>query len=639
MHESSNGDLYEFDKKTKPSWKKHIWSEASLEAAPLAASPGCTLHSLVGSHSTSLFLLTKDGFLIERRLHKRKWKWMIHGSPDGHQLSALTLIQQNDISEKVLSMFLTTSNGFVFEYQLPKYSGKEDQIEGLWVNHKHPQHAKIARGISGVQLQLGRIIFPLDDGRLAELHLSGMGGENAGPTTNQNNLRRKSSYKYEWAVFETPESEGWNAEYCTDDRGPLNCIIGDMDVLANDSPGRRLMAPVYQHYLSLPKHDSSIHVETSNYLSKSINIYFHMRVMHADRSFFLISDSGLVFEYLYADNTWMWLSHEHPTPIRGALGCYNGSLFLVDAQGSLLTRERNGNELSWINCTSLKRGKQVATGPPWDGIPGRPKKVTAEDALFFVSKRGRLLQFMAALRKFKWKDCGSPAETRVAFIVDQEVFRMNIIFALGRNGRLYQYNRITDLWHLHYQSPHLLLSRTPGTAMRPTATSLTGSIFMVSEYGGLVEYHWSFMEGWEWVEHGTPARGVAIAGAPGPWLGGSELFVIGSNGCVYRRSLNERAWKWTDFGYPNEEDEAPEEEDETEAGNQQDQAFRKHCNAKVASIRPIPFSEDSLIFGLQDGRIAELRRSDEAAEGWDWVRIISTPTSLCLPNYWAAVAS
>jgi hypothetical protein len=48
-----------------------------------------------------------------------------------------------------------------------------------------------------------------------------------------------------------------------------------------------------------------------------------------------------------------------------------------------------------------------------------------------------------ALRKFKWKDCNIPPDTNIVFTVD----RRNIIFVVGRNGRLYQYNRITELWH------------------------------------------------------------------------------------------------------------------------------------------------------------------------------------------------
>ncbi|OMO79303.1 Transposase, Ptta/En/Spm, plant [Corchorus olitorius] len=41
----------------------------------------------------------------------------------------------------------------------------------------------------------------------------------------------------------------------------------------------------------------------------------------------------------------------------------------------------------------MRKGRQVIGGPPWDNMPSKAMKVTAEDALFFVSKSGRLLQF------------------------------------------------------------------------------------------------------------------------------------------------------------------------------------------------------------------------------------------------------
>lgn len=163
------------------------------------------------------------------------------------------------------------------------------------------------------------------------------------------------------------------------------------------------------------------------------------------------------------------------------------------------------------------------------------------------------LFFQVALRKFQWKDCHSPPDTKIAFIVDQEVHRKNIIFVVGQNGRLYQYNRITELWHKHYQSPHLVLSRSPGTAIRPSVLSLAGSIFMISDNGGLVEYHWDSLDGWEWVEHGTPYRDVLLVGAPGPFFDDTQLFVIGSDGQVYRRHWDQRTWKWTCHGFPHSE--------------------------------------------------------------------------------------
>lgn len=168
-------------------------------------------------------------------------------------------------------------------------------------------------------------------------------------------------------------------------------------------------------------------------------------------------------------------------------------------------------------------------------------------SLFYKKK------IQVALRAFKWKDCQNPPDTKIAFIVDQEVIRRNIVFVVGRNGRLYQYNRITELWHQHRQSPYLILSRAPGTAMRPYQQSLTGSIFLFSEDGALVEYRWNSQDGWDWVEHGTPHSGASLVGAPGPCFDGAQLFVIGSDGSVYSRHLDMEIWLWTSHGHPNAE--------------------------------------------------------------------------------------
>ncbi|XP_042382554.1 uncharacterized protein LOC121975167 isoform X1 [Zingiber officinale] len=649
---SSSGNLYEFDKGSKPSWKKHIWSDPSVNQTSLETTGGCALHGLAGAHSSSLFLLTKEGLLVERRLHKRKWKWEVHGAPKGHHLSAFTNVQRSELNEKSYSLFVTTTTGCVFEYQLSSHPGGGSnwhRIEGTWENHAHPNNAKIARGVPGIETQSGRIIFALDDGRLGELHLPGHGGEASGPTQ-LSSLRRRTSHKYEWSLLDSPETEGWNAEYCTDERGPFNCMLGTKAVISNFKLRK---VEEHQHYIPLSKHKAS-RIESSNFLTSSIDKNFRMRLMYPDKSFFLITDTGLTFEYLYTDRDWIWLRHEHIEAIRGAVGSYNGSLFLVDANGNLLIRERTTNELSWINCTAMRKGRQVVTGAPWDVTIGRAHKATIEDSLFFVSKKGRLMQFMVSLRKFQWKDCHSPPDTKIAFIVDQEIFRKNIIFVVGHNGGLYQYNRITELWHKHYQSPHLVLSGAPGTAIRPSALALAGSIFMISEAGGLVEYNWDSLGGWEWVEHGTPYRDVLLVGAPGPCFDGTQLFLIGSDGQVYRRHSDQQTWKWTCHGYPYHEHSASEEDrrskvDANCAIDDQNNLHHSHmhnrnCNEKVAPVRPMPFSEDSVIFELQDGRLAELRRSlrTELAteEGWEWVRIIGTPTSSCLRDgYWTTMAS
>ncbi|PSR90173.1 Large neutral amino acids transporter small subunit like [Actinidia chinensis var. chinensis] len=652
---SSNGDLYEYDRSSKPSWKKHIWREGTAEDTSLLPSTGFSLHGLNGAHSVSLFLLTKGGDLVERKLHQRKWKWKVHGSSEDHILSSITPILEDELNEKTLSLFLTTASGSVLEYRVPKYSGsaQDNQIPENWVSHFHPPNAKVARCVSGIQFQLGRMIFPLDDGRLGELHLSGLGGETVGPT-HPVSVRRKASLKYVWSVLDAPESEGWNAEYCTEERGPTNCMVGIKDEPSDADIARsrgRKGNKAQQSYLP-PGGSGSIPAvpsEEYNMPDNWINTNFRLRVMHGGRSFFLITDTGLTFEYLNAENVWLWLRHEHLTAMRGAVGHYNGSLFLVDEHGSLLIRERSNSELAWINCTGVRKGRQVIGGPPWDRLPGKTLKVTVEDALFFVSRTGRLLQFTVALRKFKWKDCRNPPNTKVASIVDQEVFRENIVFVIGRNGRLYQFNKVTELWHEHRQSQHLVLSRLPGTAMRQSSQSLTGSLFMLSEDGGLVEYHWNAMEGWNWVEHGTPHRSVTLVGSPGPCVQGNQLFLIGSDGNVYLRYLDQTTWKWKNCGFPHVERNGNEDQGQVgdnlgseEVCTSEDFAagFEKNeenCDPKVAPIRPIPFSEYSVIFELKDGRLAEIQLVEKTR--WVWSRTIATPTSLCIVHFWTGLAS
>ncbi|WCJ36867.1 hypothetical protein M5689_018039 [Euphorbia peplus] len=662
---SSTGELYEYNKNSKPSWKKHIWAADGIaENASLLPATGLTVTGLSGDYSVSLFLLTKAGKLVERRLYQRKWKWIVHGSLKEHQLTSITPSIQDESNEN-FSLFFTTSTGSILEYRMSKPSGsvQENQIpEEAWSNHMHPPHAKAAKGIAGLPLQAGRIVFALDDGRLSELHLPGLGGENMGPNY-QINMRRKASVKYLWSILDAPATEGWNAEYCKEERGPMNCMTGTKDEHNESGTGRtttrrRKGGQVQHSYLIAGTSEPSKSTEHS-FQDNWINTNFRLRVMHGSKSFFLITDGGLAFEYLNTENVWLWLRHDHPTPLKGAMGNYNGSLFLVDAFGTLLIRERSGNELMWLNCTAMRKGKQVNGGPPWDGIPGKAMKVTPEDALFFVSKNGRLLQFTVALRKFKWKDCKAPPDTKVATIVDQELFRENIVFIAGTNGRLYQYNKVTELWHEHYQSQHLFLSKLPGTAMRPSSLSLTGSLFMLSIDGGLVEYQWNSGEGWNWVEHGTPNKGVTLITSPSPCFEGNQLFLIGSDGKVYMRYMDQMTWRWKNCGFPHlrkktdddddddQRNTGPEDENEElyidkdllDSLEKDAEHFRgnRNCNSKVSSTRPIPFSDDSVMFELRDGRLAEMRRVE--GTNWAWSRIIGTPSSLCITSYWTAVAS
>nr|XP_043627631.1 uncharacterized protein LOC122599224 [Erigeron canadensis] len=633
---SSSGDLYEFDRYAKPLWKKHIWSKGSSQDTTLIPSNSCIVHRRTGPHSESLFLLTKGGNLVERRLLQRKWKWIVHGSPEDQQFTSMTLVTTDYTHTNPFSLFLTAASGSVIEYNI----SVQDR-QRTWVNHMHPPNAKVAKGVAGLQFQVGRIIFPLDDGRIGELHQSRTGGDNVGPSPPVN--RRRVSTKYTWSIIDAPESEGWNAEYCTGDRGPLNCISGIKDELNNEEIAT---GPVSRRRNGNKGHDNyylaspgiKMKEERDIDQKSSANMNCRIRVMHEGKSFFLLTKSGLTYEYLNVDNVWFWLRHEYPTAMKGALGNYNGSLFLVDEHNNLIIRERSDNKLTWINCTAVKKGKQVIGGPPWDRPPGISPKVTPEDSLFFVSKTGGLLQLTVALRKLKWKDCKSPSNIKIACIVDQEGFRENIVLVIGRDGRLYQYNKVTGIWHKHHQSQHMVLSRESGTAIRGTSRALTGSLFMISEDGMLIEYHWNPIDGWNWAEHGSPYHGVTLVGSTGPCLGENQLFLIGSNGNVYLRYLDQATWKWNNYEFPSREKIGGENcQGEDVHMDERCKEETENCDPKVAPTRPIPFTENSVIFELRDGRLAEMQRTKDLQ--WVWWRTIGTPTSHCNVVYWTAVAS
>lgn len=75
----------------------------------------------------SCCICIQSGELIERRLHQRKWKWVVHGNPKGHLLTSITCTSQDKSSNhNSNSLLLTTAAGFVFEYQLLNNQGSED---------------------------------------------------------------------------------------------------------------------------------------------------------------------------------------------------------------------------------------------------------------------------------------------------------------------------------------------------------------------------------------------------------------------------------------------------------------------------------------------------------------------------------
>lgn len=87
----------------------------------------CVLHFL-SKFETKLsqhFAYEQDGKLVERRLHQRKWKWVVYGSPKDQRLTSITpVLLQDDTNGRLFSLFFTTSTGSVFEYQIPRQSGE-----------------------------------------------------------------------------------------------------------------------------------------------------------------------------------------------------------------------------------------------------------------------------------------------------------------------------------------------------------------------------------------------------------------------------------------------------------------------------------------------------------------------------------
>lgn len=143
--------------------------------------------------------------------------------------------------------------------------------------------------------------------------------------------------------------------------------------------------------------------------------------------------------------------------------------------------------------------------------------------------------------------------------------------------------------------------------MRLSSPSLQGSLFMLSADGGLVEYNWNPSHGWNWIEHGTPDPSVILVGSPGPCFRGAHLFLVGSDGKVYLRLLDNGTWKWKGCGFPYmaNQKHVSDNHDHKETCTYDDladrlekieenlQALNENCDSKV-SISTIPLLLESL---------------------------------------------
>ncbi|XP_024540156.1 uncharacterized protein LOC112349635 [Selaginella moellendorffii] len=631
---STNGDLYEYDANAKPAWRKHIRDGSSVEDYELAPVSGFSARDFAGSRTFSLFLLTKNGLLVERRLAQAKWRWVLHAKPPNARLSLSLgpVFTVKNGNTKNLSFFLVSEHGVVYEYNLPFLHGniKSTTValhNGTWTDHGRPADAPVMVSVPGVALSLERIFFTLQDGRLGELHLDGFGGTSVGPIS-RSSLAKKRDGDYVWSVFEAPESEGGNSDYCSTSLGPSNCLEGIMDRSSDFTGDHREQQQGIFHGGST--------VQEWFRIGKGGDL-FRARALLFGKSIFFVGRDGAAAERFFNGKVWLWLRHDFAFQIRAVLGVYNASVFVTDFHGSLLMREWNGNALQWLNCSALVGGSTVISGSPWDGHFGDVRT----DAQFYISPGGDLLEFIVAFRAFSWKNCGHPPDTPVAAIVDQEVFRYRVIFVIGTNGKLYQFNRVTSFWHTYQQQPtQLRLSPIPGVVYRPSFLSTSGSLFMRSENGNLVEFGWDSANGWFWSDHGTPAPNSYVATSPGPCMDeDGSVFVVSSTGRVHARQLFGGKWRWRDFGHPlaGESDEKRHVfvVEDSKTGNAADLlvSFEGECDTTIDSVRPVASSKDTVAFVLRDGRLAELKRDGDGSN-WEWVSIVDTPASSCLSSYW-----
>ena len=73
---------------------------------------------------------------------------------------------------------------------------------------------------------------------------------------------------------------------------------------------------------------------------------------------------------------------------------------------------------------------------------------------------------------------------------------------------------------------------------------------MLSKEGGLVEYHWNTGDGWNWIEHGTPNKGVSLITSPSPCFEGNQLLLVGSDGKVYVRYMGQNDMEMEELWLP-----------------------------------------------------------------------------------------
>lgn len=206
--------------------------------------------------------------------------------------------------------------------------------------------------------------------------------------------------------------------------------------------------------------------------------------------------------------------------------------------------------------------------------PSSPAAVSGAISVFAIGDNGYLYELSSNdLVNWDWTDHGHPQSgsiprgTLPSAVVGS---RSIAIFCLGSDNHLYERSRVEVgrppwawNWTDHGTLPggNKILSAPEAVTIPSEFASGDFSVFVIGSDRHLYECS-STLQGsspWHWTDHGTPLNMAADGWltAPSPVVNSSghlEVFVIGSDGHLYERSLTSQGnlpWIWTDHGSPS----------------------------------------------------------------------------------------
>lgn len=612
---SGTGDLYEFEP-ASGRWRHHPRPKSATGG--IIPARGARVSYAVdesGTRADSIFMRSRNNRVLERRYTEAQgWRWHSHPAPANGSVSLVGSVADIVVPDTRAAKKGGWPGVLVF--------GENGQAHTLvirpgvpaeWSTLPPPStasaHAHLAP-IRPIELGPNRRLYLADDGRLAE-HSWGIkdGGDG-------------------WVLHDVPELEGGDAECCTPEKGPANCLQGTR--LEQSHSSDKGSSGQWRDRHSKDKkgskakggksRDERATLRPIDVASATVNTFKLRAMVH--KSLFIVTPDGDVMERYWNGKHWVWLSHHSDQPIAGILAVYNGTVVVLDTAGQVLVRERFGNSLRW-----LKVG--LAPGAEGGGLPygNGTVKVTGSSAtdqccgplgqhaplppprlLFFVGEDGELKELAATgSRPPRWGNAGAPPSTGVAAIADAGMMRAHSVFIVGKDGTLHQYNLLNSRWTDHGAPPNAPLSQLAACHLRSVLGSQHASLFLRAEDGTLVERRYdaqfpgSTKGSWTWIERGTPVPNVALTAAPGPSIGDRNVFVVGDDGNLYELTLEDGGKPtWYYHGQPPQ--------------------------GPVAPVRGISLSTQELVFALEDGRLATRQWSwlggaaNGAASGaWSWL--------------------